>query len=93
MAEKSAIQARVHGLVQGVGFRYHTRSAAVRIGVCGWVRNNGDGTVEVYAEGSPNQIRKMEDYLHTGPPHAQVTHVEIRRPHPSETYRTFSITY
>ena len=93
MDAQSAIQAKVHGLVQGVGFRYYTRSTAARIGTRGWVRNNGDGTVEVYAEGTPDQIRKMEDYLHTGPPHAHVTHVEIRRPHPTGTYRTFSIEY
>lgn len=93
MAETIAIQATVHGLVQGVGFRYHTRSTAARIGVCGWVRNNPDGTVEIYAEGTPDQVRRMEDYLHAGPPHAHVTQVELRRPRATGTYKTFSIEY
>lgn len=93
MAEKIAIQATVHGLVQGVGFRYHTRSMAVRIGVRGWVRNNPDGTVEIYAEGTSEEVGRMENYLREGPPHAHVTHLDVRRPIPSDTYRNFSIEY
>lgn len=93
MDETVAIQATVRGLVQGVGFRYHTRGVAVRIGVYGWVRNNGDGSVEVYAEGTPDQVKRMEDYLRTGPPHAHVTNVELRRPRPTKVHRNFSIEY
>ncbi len=88
-----AIQATVHGLVQGVGFRYYTRNVAARIGVVGWVRNKPDGTVEVYAEGTPEEIRRIEDFLHSGPPHAHVTHVELRRPAPTGSYDRFKIDY
>ena len=35
----------IHGKVQGVWFRAHTKGTADRIGVAGWVRNLPDGTV------------------------------------------------
>jgi len=44
------------GDVQGVGFRYTTRSVAGGYDVTGYVRNLPDGRVEVVAEGSPEQV-------------------------------------
>ncbi len=42
----------VHGMVQGVGFRWWTRSAALELGLAGTASNLPDGRVEVVAEGS-----------------------------------------
>jgi acylphosphatase len=42
----------VRGRVQGVGFRFWTRSRALELGLCGWARNLADGRVEVVAEGA-----------------------------------------
>jgi acylphosphatase len=39
------------GRVQGVGFRYRTRSIAEGFDVAGYVRNMPDGSVEMVAEG------------------------------------------
>ena len=44
----------VHGAVQGVGFRVSCAERARTRGVAGWVRNRGDGTVEVVVEGVRN---------------------------------------
>jgi acylphosphatase len=93
MEPTSAIQAIVHGRVQGVGFRYYTVHTAQRIGVRGWVRNNRDGSVEVYAEGSEEQVAEIEAFLRNGSPHAHVVDVDVRRPRPTGTYRSFSIDY
>jgi acylphosphatase len=41
----------VRGQVQGVGFRWWTRSQALELGLSGWARNTDDGRVEVVAEG------------------------------------------
>lgn len=46
------LTAWVSGRVQGVGFRWWTRSQALAHGVDGWARNMPDGRVEVVAEGS-----------------------------------------
>jgi acylphosphatase len=42
----------VRGRVQGVGFRFWTRSRALELGLRGWARNLADGRVEVVAEGA-----------------------------------------
>jgi len=42
----------VHGFVQGVGFRWWTRSQALELGLVGSASNLADGRVEVVVEGS-----------------------------------------
>jgi acylphosphatase len=46
------LTAWVDGYVQGVGFRWWTRSHARRLGLLGTVANLPDGRVEVIAEGA-----------------------------------------
>lgn len=46
------LTAWVHGTVQGVGFRWWTRSTALELGLAGSAANLADGRVEVVAEGS-----------------------------------------
>ena len=57
------MERRVHcivtGVVQGVGFRYHTCDEAVRLGLRGLVRNLDDGRVEVVAEGAEEALRQL----------------------------------
>ncbi|UQX89973.1 acylphosphatase [Jatrophihabitans telluris] len=52
-----------HGLVQGVGFRWWTRSRALELGLAGWAMNLPDGRVEVVAEGSRADCRALLDQL------------------------------
>ena len=42
----------VHGFVQGVGFRWWTRSRALELGLVGSASNLADGRVEVVVEGT-----------------------------------------
>ena len=93
MEDRSAIHARVYGLVQGVGFRYYTQNVARKYGLKGWVRNNPDGSVEVVAEGTAGAVQHMEEFLHTGPPHAQVSQVEVRRPAYQGLFKSFSVEF
>jgi acylphosphatase len=67
---------RVTGRVQGVGFRWWTRSQASRLGVVGTVRNADDGSVEVQARGSDHALAELERLLQEGPPHARVERVD-----------------
>ena len=50
---------RFTGRVQGVGFRYRAKYAASGLGITGWVRNEWDGSVEMEAQGTAEQINKM----------------------------------
>lgn len=67
----------VHGIVQGVGYRYHVYRAAQELGISGWVRNNLLGTVEVLADGTAEQLERLEAMLHKGPFGSHVEHLEI----------------
>ncbi len=67
---------RVRGRVQGVGFRYFVDQAARALGLRGWVRNDDDGSVEVYAVGTPAQLSELAGYLWKGPRWAEVRGVD-----------------
>jgi acylphosphatase len=49
------------GRVQGVGFRFQTKSVAAGFDVTGVVRNLADGRVEVTAEGSPEELKAFQE--------------------------------
>lgn len=49
--EPVRLSAWVHGMVQGVGFRWWTRARALELGLVGHARNTRDGRVHVVAEG------------------------------------------
>ncbi|MBI5600245.1 MAG: acylphosphatase [Gemmatimonadetes bacterium] len=75
--ERRAVQVRVRGRVQHVGFRWFVARAARGLAVSGWVRNAEDGTVEVAAEGTPAQVDQLLAALRRGPSQAVVQAVEI----------------
>ena len=68
---------RIHGRVQGVGFRHYMTREARRRGVAGWVRNRRDGTVEAIVQGSLEAVEGLIVWARHGPPSAHVTDVEI----------------
>jgi len=67
----------VTGRVQGVGFRYFTVRCANDLGLCGWVRNLPDGSVETAIQGQGEKIEKMIGLLKQGPGAANVSGLEI----------------
>ena len=56
----------VHGHVQGVGFRWWTRSRALELGLSGYAANKPDGRVHVVAEGPESACRALCDLLRSG---------------------------
>lgn len=67
----------VHGLVQGVGFRWAAQTAATQLGITGWVRNESDGSVGCLIQGPPDRVKQMIAWLETGPRYAQVSWVDV----------------
>lgn len=65
----------ISGTVQGVGFRYFTQRAAAKIKVGGYVKNLRNGRVEVFAMGTPQQLRELRSVLERGPRFSSVTHI------------------
>lgn len=67
----------VRGRVQGVGFRWFVEREASLLGIAGWVRNNHDGSVEVLAQGTRDQLSGLHSRLREGPRAARVDAVEV----------------
>jgi acylphosphatase len=60
------LTAWVHGQVQGVGFRWWTRSQALALKLVGSARNLSDGRVEVVAEGDREHCEQLLAALRGG---------------------------
>ena len=93
-SEQPASQARrylVRGRVQGVGFRWFVEREARILGIAGWVRNNADGTVEVLAMGTRDQLSGLHSRLQQGPRASRVDNVEEFEAKPVSGLNTFRI--
>ncbi|MDI9895232.1 MULTISPECIES: acylphosphatase [Nocardiaceae] len=67
------LTAWVHGLVQGVGFRWWTRSRALELGLVGHATNHADGRVLVIAEGPRQRLDALLELLRGGGTPGRVT--------------------
>lgn len=67
----------VAGLVQGVGFRWFTAREAQKLHLAGFVRNLGNGNVEVEAEGERALVEELVALLKVGPRSADVQDVQL----------------
>lgn len=67
----------IHGLVQGVGYRFSMVNVARANSITGWVRNRRNGMVEALIQGEQNNIDKIIEWTYKGPPSANVTQVEV----------------
>ncbi len=81
----------VHGMVQGVGFRFFVRRVGRRLALTGNVCNLPDGTVEIVVEGSPELLEEFIGEVKKGPPSAQVERVDIHDIAVSGRYPMFLI--
>jgi acylphosphatase len=92
--ENIPIQARrflVRGRVQGVGFRWFVEREAHILQITGWVRNNPDGSVEVLAVGTPQQLAGLRARLHEGPRAARVDNVNESESDPVSGLTSFQV--
>jgi acylphosphatase len=86
-----AVRFRATGRVQGVGFRYSARQAAVHFGLQGWVRNRGDGAVEGHLQGDAAAVDAMLDWCRRGPSGADVEQLTCEPETVDTTLAGFSI--
>lgn len=88
------LQARrfiVRGRVQGVGFRWFVEREAHILGIAGWVRNNHDGSVELLAQGTRDQLAGLHSRLREGPRAARVDSVDVSEATPVAGISSFRI--
>lgn len=81
---------KVFGRVQNVGYRFHTRKTAQRLGLTGYVMNMPDGSVTVRAEGMEAQLEELVAWCRTGPDWAVVERLEVEE-EPPEGFTGFQV--
>ncbi|MBW3670469.1 MAG: acylphosphatase [Acidobacteria bacterium] len=67
---------KIHGKVQGVGYRFFATRVARRLGLKGWIRNLRDGTVDAIVEGETEAIDEWLEEIREGPRYAEVTKID-----------------
>jgi acylphosphatase len=75
-AAEQRLEARIHGRVQGVGFRVFVLRVARELGLRGWVANEPGRQVHVVAEGPLDRLAELVLALRAGPPAALVERVD-----------------
>lgn len=89
--EQVRLHAIVEGRVQGVGFRYFTQDRALFLGLTGWVRNRWEGTVELIAEGPPEDLEKLQQAVGRGPRVGTTQNVKFNYQAASGEFNSFQI--
>lgn len=69
------IEIIVTGKVQGVFYRQRTKEIALSIGIKGTVRNLPNGSVQIVATGTKEQVDSLLEWCKQGLPKANVTSV------------------
>jgi acylphosphatase len=92
MTRRSA-RITVRGLVQGVGFRFFCRRRATDSGLTGWVRNLPDNSVELWAEGPVEELKRFIADLRVGSSHARVEHVDVQFGDHTGKFDNFEISH
>lgn len=90
--ECKALNARITGRVQGVGFRAWTQGEAKRLGLAGWVRNEPDGSVLALLAGPAEAVDRMVEALRQGPPAARVSEVRVTTADPADAPGDYQVT-
>jgi len=81
----------VRGRVQGVGFRWFIEREAHILKIAGWVRNNPDGTVEILAQGTRDQLAGLHSRLREGPRAARIDAVDVSEAQPAAGLTSFQV--
>lgn len=81
-----------YGDVQGVGFRWHARTATYAVGACGWVKNETDGSVTMELEGYLEQIETVIEKL-CSDSWIRVEHMEVKELTPLHTEHGFEVRF
>lgn len=78
MSAERSVHVVASGLVQGVGFRWHTLQQAEALGLTGWVRNLPNGDVEMFVQGGEFVVETFLAWVREDPGYAQVRRLRVR---------------
>ena len=81
----------VHGTVQGVGLRYTVRAYATPLKITGHVKNLEDGTVEIIAEGTKQNIESLVQRIRDTEEPAVVENVSVSYQKATGEFKMFRV--
>ena len=93
MKMKNEMHCIVHGHVQGVFFRAETRDYAQRLEIVGTVKNLPDGTVEIYAQGTQQQLDTLLEMLQSDSGPGTISSLEKECYKPLRNFPDFRVIY
>ena len=85
------LHAVVAGIVQGVGYRWFVIRAARGMELTGFARNLRDGSVEVVAEGTREELERLLGMLYEGPRASVVKGVDVGWGEATGEYYVFDV--
>ncbi|MGB9749479.1 MAG: acylphosphatase [Caldisericia bacterium] len=88
---KKRLEAKVFGIVQGVGFRFFIHYYAKKYNINGYVKNDFDGTVSFVGEGEEDDLKRILDHLKQGPTGAEVREVKFEWKDFKDEFKNFNI--
>ncbi len=80
------------GCVQGVGFRYLVRKEAMLMGLGGYVKNMGDGSVKMIVNAFCKQLTQFLKILKSGNGMSLISDAKITQIN-DKKYENFTISY
>jgi acylphosphatase len=84
---KKSVRVYITGTVQGIFYRDFIKQNAEKLDIRGFVRNLEDGRVEIFLEGSNENVAKMIEICKVGPKHSQIRSVEVKE----EKFQDFKV--
>lgn len=87
------LHAIFHGNVQGVFFRSHAKEYAESLGLSGTVANCPDGTVELFARGKKESLKRLLEQLSSEQGPGSVNRVEKSFAEPRQDFDGFKVIY
>ncbi len=81
----------ISGNVQGVGYRYFIKSAALQNGIAGWAKNLPGGRVEAVLQGEEKALEKVLEKCRKGPFLAEVKDLDSNWEEVTEALGNFEV--
>jgi acylphosphatase len=89
------VRIRCLGRVQGVFFRKYTQDRANKLGLVGFVKNEPDGSVVIFAYGEQKKVNDFIEWCKEGSPEARVDNVIVEELPDTELkgFEVFEVRY
>lgn len=89
---KKQVHVFYSGGVQGIGFRFTARDIAVKLGICGWIKNLCNDGVEIIAEADEETLKtfleSIKEYFSD-----YIANTEIEWKEPAMEFKDFKIRF